>query len=130
MAMTEMNFPLMGEDAPDDLPRTLRREREAREREARERAHREREPAQARLTGRFLAAAKPAYARSAEAASPSLVKDFDVPFARLVVFFIKAALAAVPGILLLGVVLWIIGQGLQAFFPELVKMQILVWFPN
>ena len=127
MAITEMNFPLMGEDAPDDLPRTLRREREAREREARERAHREREPAQAGLAGRFLAAAKPAYA---EAASPSLVKDFDVRFARLVVFFIKAALAAVPGILLLGVVLWIIGQGLQAFFPELVKMQILVWFPN
>jgi hypothetical protein len=129
MAMTEMNFPLLGEDAPDDLPRTLRREREAREREARERALREREPAQPGLAVRILAAARPAYASPAEA-SPSLVKDFDVPFARLVVFFIKAALAAVPGILLLGIVLWIIGQGLQAFFPELVKMQILVWFPN
>jgi hypothetical protein len=130
MAMTEMNFPLVGEDAHDDLPRTLRREREARERQAREREARAREPMQSGLVGRMVAAARPAYATSGEAPSPSVVRDFDVPFARLVAFFLKAALAAVPGVLLLGFVLWVIGQGLQAFFPDLVKLQILIWFPN
>ena len=128
--MTDMNFPLMGEEAHDDLPRTLRREREARERQARERELREREPARAGLAGRIFAAAKPAYAAPGEAPAPSLVRDFDVPFARLVLFFLKAGVAAVPGVLLLGAMLWVVGQGLQAFFPELVKMQILIWFPN
>ena len=128
--MTEMNFPLVGEDAHDDLPRTLRREREARERQAREREARVREPVQLGLAGRIFAATRPAYVTPGEASAPSLVRDFDVPFVRLVAFFLKAALAAVPGVLLLGLVLWVIGQGLQAFFPELVKMQILIWFPN
>ena len=37
MAMADTNFPPLGDEQNDDLPRTFRREKEAREREARER---------------------------------------------------------------------------------------------
>ena len=33
-------------------------------------------------------------------------------------------------LLLLGAMLWGIGHLIQKFFPHLVKMQILIWFPN
>ena len=56
------------------------------------------------------------------------VRAFDVPFARLVTFFLKAALAAVPGVLLLGVILWFVGAGLELAFPQLIKMKILIGF--
>ncbi len=42
MAMAEPNFALLGDESSDDLPRTFRREKEARAREARERAAQER----------------------------------------------------------------------------------------
>ena len=68
--MTEMNFPLVGDDAHDDLPRTLRREREARERQAREREARGREPVQPGWAGRIFAAARPPLAPPCEAPVP------------------------------------------------------------
>ena len=61
---------------------------------------------------------------------PAAVTRFDVPFVRLVFFFMKAAIAAIPALLLLGAMLWGIGHLIQKFFPHLVKMQILIWFPN
>jgi hypothetical protein len=123
-------------DDTDDLPRTLRREKEARAREARERAARERAAAPSLSTGiDDYHRPQPQIYRTAEddicsgnAPISATVRAFDVPFLRLVAFFLKAVLAAVPGILLLGIILWFIGAGLEMIFPQLIKMKILIGF--
>lgn len=132
--MTDANFPLTADSDFDDLPRTLRRERDARAREAREREQRARE-------GRGMDAAlgdPPSYLSRGRSTPTSYdsepvaasVRSFDVPFGRLVVFFLKAALAAIPALVLLGVVLYFAGKGLEAYFPELVRMKIMITFPG
>ncbi len=161
--MAEPTFSSMGDD-PDDLPRTFRREKEARQREAQEREAKERE-AQQRVAAerqakeQRAAAARPApvmtpspgpslsaageragpqiYAdpvvQPAEIADmpyPASVRRFDVPFVHLMTFFLKAVVAAIPALILLITLLWFAGSALQTFFPDLVKMKILISFPN
>ncbi len=135
-AMAGPDFGSFSDDT-DDLPRTLRREKEARAREARERAARERAAAPTLSTGidDDYSRPQPQIYRSAEtdpcignAPVAATVRAFDVPFARLVTFFLKAAIAAVPGVLLLGVILWFVGAGLEMAFPQLIKMKILIGF--
>lgn len=116
--MSEPSFSLT---ADDDLPRTIRREREAREREAREREGALPVPAVVREGASY---AMPAPAPAAT------VTGFDVPFGRLMMFFIKAVFAAIPALLVLTVLLWLFGQGLQSFFPQLLKMKILIYMPQ
>lgn len=116
--MPEPTFSLT---ADDDLPRTIRREREAREREARERETRERQAA-------------PALQRAGEGereipAPAATVVDFDVPLAKLAMFFVRAVFAAIPAILVLMALLWVLGHTLQTFFPQLLKMKILIYMP-
>jgi len=115
-----MSEPTFSMTADDDLPRTIRREREAREREARERQAREREAA--------MAASVPSIERDggygALASPPATVTDIDVPFVRLMMFFVKAVFAAIPALVVLTALLWLFGQGLQSFFPQLLKMKI------
>lgn len=139
--MADPSFAAMTEDA-DDLPRTFRREKEAREREARERAARERAAAPT-----LSAAPDPYAAHAAHAAPkiyadpapaslakpaaldvpvPAIVRAIDVPFGQLVTFFLKAVIAAIPALILLMAVLWGIGQVLELFFPDLLKMKILI----
>lgn len=146
-----MTYPLTADGGPDDLPRTLRREKEAREREAREREAAERALAQretlpmgpspapaARLAPEpashvdesMYETPDPHYSGIDEPSIPATVQRFDVPFLHLVSFFLKAAVAAVPAMLLLGVFAWIAGHMLKTFFPWLVKAQILIHFPN
>ena len=124
-------------DETDDLPRTFRREKEARAREARERAARERAAAPSLSTGADDYSRQPRVYNSAvdglrvdEKAPAATVRSFDVPFTHLVAFFLKAVLAAIPALILLGVILWFAGAGLQALFPQLIKMKILIGFPN
>lgn len=110
-------------DAADDLPRTLRREREARDR------------AQG---GAALNATKPAQGFVPEATAwadqsapqPATVTAIDVSFFRLMLFCFKLVFAALPAILLLGAILWTIGHLLMTYYPWLVKMQILIRVPN
>jgi hypothetical protein len=116
-----MSEPSLSMTADDDLPRTIRRERDAREREARERESRER--------AAVVPAGPSAMERDGFAAPAATVTDFDVPFAKLMMFFIKAVFAAVPAVLLLIIMLWLFGHGLQAAFPQLVKMKILIYMP-
>lgn len=135
--MADPSYATMSEDA-DDLPRTFRREKEAREREARERAARERAaaPTLSATPDPYAPAAQPKiYAdpapstRAATASSapvPAVVQAFDVPFGQLVAFFLKAVIAAIPALILLMAVLWGIGQLLEVFFPDLLKMKILI----
>ncbi len=100
--MPEPSLPLPSDDPADDLPRTFRRERDARAREAREREEAARARAQA--------GAAPAADSMPPAAT---VTHIDIPFARLVIFFLKAAVAATPAILLFGIILLLAGQVLS-----------------
>ncbi len=127
--MTDMNFPLHAGTDMDDLPRTLRREREAREREARERA-----PSGLEATSSQAAydshASNDQTAYSAADAYPAAVRRLEVPFTHLMGFFLKAVLAAIPALILLTGILWAAGWVLKTFFPELLHMQIMISFPN
>lgn len=133
--MTDPTYlPPGGDGGPDDLPRTLRREREAREREARERtaaaSHPSAAPQQVPMSASY-GVPEPSFIPQLDEQAPAArVTRFDVPFLHLVAFFIKASLAAIPGLLLLGAILWVVGHLAQTFFPQLVKLQILIWFPN
>jgi hypothetical protein len=128
-----MSIPLTADSEMDDLPRTLRREKEARLREAREREAQASGlvAPQPEPMGYAAAAADPYGAAYAEPeAYPAAVKSFDVPFLRLMLFFIKAVFAAIPALILLMALLWLGGQALETAFPELLKMKILITFPN
>jgi hypothetical protein len=107
-----------------DLPRTFRRERERQERDARTRAQ-------------AHASAMAAYGRGGATRQPhadgpvqARVTRLQIPFLRLMLFFVKAAFAAIPALILLGGLVWSAGHLLQLYFPQLVKMQILIQFPN
>jgi hypothetical protein len=113
-----MPEPTFSMTADDDLPRTIRREREAREREARERQAAVSAPAMPR-EGEFEVPAAPA----------ATVVDFDVPLAKLAMFFVRAVFAAIPALLVLMALLWVLGHTLQTFFPQLLKMKILIYMP-
>lgn len=124
--MTSTDFPLMADGGPEDLPRTLRREREARERAAREREAKARA---ATLTHDF-GASDARDDRPAGDVMAGTVTRFDVSFFHLVFFFLKAVFAAIPALIVLGVLLWYAGALLKALYPELLHMQILIQFPN
>jgi hypothetical protein len=110
----------------DDLPRTLRREREAREREMRERelpdmsedgfgSGAQRRPAQSY-----------AHDYGASGGRTGVVTRLEIPFGHLVKFFLKAVVAAIPALILLTVLLWGMGQGLKAFFPQFRHFEIVI----
>ena len=135
--MAQIDYPLSADEGPDDLPITLRRERDAREREARERAARERgEPDFGDgSTSSYAASGSSgnqgvARAHYADEPVPAVVKRFDVPFFRLVFFFLKAAVAAIPAIILLMGLIVLAGSVMQSYFPWLMKMQIFIHFPQ
>jgi hypothetical protein len=138
MAMAEPGFGPLGDDSTDDLPRTFRREKEARAREARERAAQERASAPPSLSAppKDMASgpAPQIYASAdvqpaiADMPFPAAVRRFDVPFMHLVTFFLKAVVAAIPALILLMVIMWALGQGMQVLFPDLAKMKILIGF--
>jgi hypothetical protein len=111
----------------DDLPRTFRREREAREREARAREVHERE----------ADIIEPAFLRRDSSHQPHRLMPeppadgrLQIGFLRLMAFCVKGVFAAIPAILILAVLLWLGGQALATFFPQLPRMQILVHFPK
>lgn len=136
--MASIDYPLSADDEFDDLPRTIRRERDAREREARDReAHGRADPPFMARNGSapgYGAAytETPDYSGVAYAGEPvsAIVKRFDVPFVRLSAFFLKAVVAAIPALVLLGAILWLAGDIVQTYFPSLVKMQIFIHFPE
>lgn len=123
--MSNTNFAL---SADDDLPRTLRRAREDKEREARSR-----DPSLDPAPG-AAAARGPAQslATTVQGDGRAVVVGFDVPFLRLVRFFIKAAFAAIPAVVLFFLLVYGMGQLLLKVAPELVqmKMDISVYKPQ
>ncbi|WP_295557569.1 hypothetical protein [uncultured Hyphomicrobium sp.] len=134
--MTDANISLTADSDFDDLPRTLRREKEARAREAREakaRREREREGYMNASLGdppSYLSRAQSAPAVYGEDPVAATVRRLDVPFLHLMMFFLKAVVAAIPALILLGAILYFAGKGLEAAFPELIRMKILITFPG
>jgi hypothetical protein len=124
--VTETDFPLMADTDIDDLPRTLRREREAREREKREREDKARA---ATLTHDF-GASEARRELAAASAAPATVVRFEVPFTHLTLFFIKAVVAAIPALILLGVLLWYAGLALKTFYPALIHTEVIIRIPR
>ena len=96
-------------------------------------------PARASSGGPPLTAEPPVAAPAGYAADPQdygpyddrvTVTRFDVPFFRLAAFFLKAVLAAVPALILLGAILYGLGVVLRMYFPWIIQTEILIRFPN
>ena len=128
--MAEPTFSNVEGGPHDDLPRTLRREREAQARRAREKEFGE-------------PVIKPPIEPDSPAPrfEPEPVVDFDdppeatvtrldIPFVHLMLFFLKAVIAGIPALILLLAILWGIGEILTATFPELIKVKVLIGVPN
>lgn len=122
----------MNSGLADDLPRTLRREREARERGL-DRGVRTGADAP------FAAAPIPLDSGSYSSdlgrgdnlvLHGNTVTDIRIPFIRLMAFCFKLVFAAVPALILLGVILWFAGHLLMTYAPWLVKLQILIRVPS
>lgn len=116
----------------DDLPRTLRRERDARERE---REQRDRDAAMAAQAqpypqpglqtqdyGRHDYPGADAYPMPGS----GVVNRLEIPFTHLVWFFVKAVFAAIPALLLLTALMFAGGQVLKTFFPSFRHFEIIV----
>jgi len=126
--VAEPNFAAIAE--ADDLPRTLRREREARERAKREEETRKRN---ATLTHDYDANQRSAVAdlpAHAYGYAGGVVTGFDVPFFHLMRFFIKAVFAAIPALIILGVLLWFAGGALKHTYPGLVHTEVIIRVPR
>ena len=65
---------------------------------------------------------------------PAMVTRLQLPFFHLMGFMLKAVLAGVPALVLAVVLLmgifWVAGQTVEHYVPWLVKMRIIVTFPN
>ncbi len=61
--------------------------------------------------------------------SGTTVTDVRIPFIRLMLFCLKLVFAAIPALVLLGVILWLAGHAMMTWFPWLVKLQILIRVP-
>jgi hypothetical protein len=110
----------------DDLPRTLRRERDARERE-REMREREKAAAEESFGGTSTHSQQSyGYHYAPTGDGGVTVTRLRIPFAHLMFFFMKAVVAAIPALILLTVLLWGMGQGLKAFMPGLRHFEIIV----
>ncbi len=130
----------------DDLPRALRRERDARDREQREREQRERDAAMAAQhqpypqqpypqpgsqTGYGPDVSHHDYAHPDQSSlypmpGSGVVNRLEIPFLHLVWFFVKAVFAAIPALLLLTALLFAGGQVLKRFFPDLRHFEIII----
>ena len=107
-----MAEPRFSMTADEDLPRTLRREKEAREREAQERD----QPTHSAIPPNDDYEYVEEIAYDPEGVT---VTRLNIPFFHLMFFFIKAVFAAIPAILLLVAVCILIGETLQSQLPWL-----------
>lgn len=123
MAVMDRNG--MAHPQSDDLPRTLRREREARERAAQPlfSAAPPQPPGSAFLPD-------PIAAETSLLVSGTTVTDVRIPFVRMMLFCFKLVFAAIPALILLGCLLWLAGHLLLTFAPWLLKIELLIRVPR
>lgn len=109
-----MAEPRFSMTADEDLPRTLRREKEAREREREAQDVESRPMTSSQPDDDYEYVDEIAY--DPEGVT---VTRLDIPFFHLMFFFIKAVFAAIPAIILLVAVCILIGETLQSQLPWL-----------
>ncbi|MGI9424867.1 MAG: hypothetical protein ACR2PA_16845 [Hyphomicrobiaceae bacterium] len=114
--MAEPRFTMTAEE---DLPRTLRREKEAR---AREREAEAQSAQHAVETHDYVS-------EETYEPDPVTVTRLNIPFLHLMVFFIKAVFAAIPAMLIFVVICVLIGEALQAYIPELRQFELIIRTP-
>lgn len=114
MDMAEPRFTMPAEE---DLPRTLRREKEARAREAEAQS-----ASPVSDTYEFVA-------ENDYEPDTVTVTRLNIPFVHLMVFFIKAVFAAIPALLIFVVICVLIGETLQMFLPELRQFELIIRSP-
>ena len=113
--MPDMSLSMSLDDRQDDLPKTLRNKSLRTSDEPMHTAP---------------AASRPAPPPDYAVTDGTIVRDIKIPFWRLVVFLMKVALACVPALLIVAVMLWGIAEVAGALFPNLVKMKILIQVPQ
>ena len=118
-------------DDADDLPRTLRRAREqqAREQSAQPDAHGWDRGRSGSPSSAYHVAANPYDTPLTAVAGPVAVNRLQVPFFSLMGFLVKAVFAGIPALLILVGLFYGLGIALQTYFPQLIKMKILITFP-
>ena len=104
-----MSLSMSLEDRQDDLPKTLRNKS----------LRTSDEPLQT------SASMMPPAVRSLQAVD-GVVTDIKIPFWRLVVFLMKVALACIPALLIVAVLLYGIAEVVGALFPQLIKLKITI----
>lgn len=132
-------------DVEDDLPRTVRREKEAR---ARDQMARDilNAPKPSYGTGRGTTSGSGASMSSdfvrdsdfpsrsqsppGEGDPPATVTRIELPFGHMVVFFLKAVVAAIPALLLLVMILGGFGWAVKKFIPSLAGMEFTIGIPQ
>ena len=113
--MPDMSLSMSLEDRQDDLPKTLRNKS----------LRTSDEPMHApSATPRSMGGSGPL------TGDAGVVTDIKIPFWRLVVFLMKVALACIPALLIVAMILWGVAEVAGALFPNLVKMKILIQVPQ
>ena len=113
--MPDMSLSMSLEDRQDDLPKTLRNKS----------LRTSDEPMQAHASS-----APPSMRGGLAFGEGAVVTDIKIPFWRLVVLLMKVALACIPALLIVAVLLWGVAEVVGALFPNLVKMKILIQVPQ
>jgi hypothetical protein len=60
----------------------------------------------------------------------AVVTDIQIPFWKLVIFLMKVALAALPALIIVAIMLYGLAEIVGALFPQLVKMKIQIYVPS
>jgi hypothetical protein len=117
-----MAEPQFAQPMDDDLPRTVRRERDARQARLHQQQH--------AASGGYSTGPQGAGTPDHPPGEGVVVSALEVPFFRLMAFLLKVVLAGIPALILLGLILYSLGQVAQTYFPWLVKMRIIITFPQ
>lgn len=111
--MPDMSLSMSADDRIDDLPKTFRNKS----------LRTSDEPMQT------TASAFPGAAVGMTAGTGNVVTDIKIPFWRLVIFLMKVALASLPALLIVAMILWGVAEVVGALFPNLVKLKIQIYVP-
>ena len=112
--MPDMSLSMSADDRNDDLPKAFRNK-------------------SLRTSDEPLHTAASTYPGAAVAMTGTgdgtVVTDIKIPFWRLVVVLMKVALASLPALLIVAMILWGVAEVLGALFPNLVKLKIQIYVP-
>jgi hypothetical protein len=126
--MTDASF---HSNQDEDLPRTVRQQKEAARAKARDYRTATYAPSPSTSMDHDYRGSDYALPSSAPGDYPlTTVARLQVPFMHLVGFFLKAVLAAIPALLLLTLILWGFGQLAKHYMPWIIQTEILIKFPR